>query len=171
MSAITRMMILALAMSLSLGAAACDSDTGPGGPADGDVAGQQGAGGTPAADQGAQPSASTSAAWCPSGTFVGDLQGAEGTITATFSSSIHFDSDSYSFDGQYIQMGGELKSASAWYLFAADLYPYSGYGDMTDVIYNETFKIYVELTADGLYIVTNPYEGLYSTTYQFTCVP
>lgn len=156
----SRRIVFVLALLVGLGAlAACDSGSGP-------------SDGTPnGAGADANPPAAGGGTWCPSSTFVGDLQGVQATVTAQFSVSPNFHAASGTFDGKYIQMGGELVSPNAYYVFYADLYPYAGYGDMIDGASGESFRIYVELKADGFWLVSNPFEGLYSTTYEFLCAP
>ncbi len=162
--ALARALVLAALLLISAGAiAGCDGDSTPGGDgAAGSSSGGSSDGSGPGSDAGGT-------SYCPGGTFVGDLQGLQATAQVTFSESIHFDSDSNTFDVSYVQMGGEVTSSVAYYLFAADLYGYAGYGDMTDVYGGETFRIYIQLTASGFVLTTNPYEGLYSTSYVFSC--
>ncbi len=76
-------------------------------------------------------------------------------------------------------LSGDIRSASAYYTFTGELLgtdPYTGqptsnvaYVDVTDWGSNDRFRAQVTVYADRFELISNVYEGLYSTAYTFTC--
>lgn len=89
--------------------------------------------------------------------FVGNLQGMQAVATVEFE-QLH----------NYVLMEGDVKSQNGNYAFSADIYGDGGYGDMVDRMTGERFRIQIQnLAPAGFALVVNPYEGLYSTRYDF----
>ena len=89
--------------------------------------------------------------------FVGDLHGLPAMAMVDFEPL-------YS----YTVMSGEVRSQNAQYVFTADIHADGGFGDMTDRLSGDMFRIQIQnLTEQGFVLTANPFEGMTSTSYVF----
>ncbi len=114
----------------------------------------------------------TSAEWCPSNTFVGDIEGMSGQARLAYEVGL-----------SVIYVGGEITSETAHYYFSGcELYrdTYTGmptnnvcYVDVTGMYTGERFRAelqFYEIGSErGFYFTANAFEGMYSTSYNFIC--
>ncbi len=112
-------------------------------------------------------SSNSSSAYCPNNVFVGNIGGVQATANVQWSTQPSFTPSSPILGESYIQMAGEITSGQFYYTFTAELYNPTGYGDMLDYADGSTFRIQIDLIADGFYLTANPFGD--PATYQFLC--
>jgi len=152
---------------LDVGAGPGDAGAGGAGADPGNPAGG-GAGGAPGGEAGGAPESGAGGVGnCFAGELVGDVGGVQATARVTFEQLPC--SGCVDPTATYLVMAGEIVSGAFYYTFTADVYGASGYGDMLDYADGSTFRIRIDLAGDGFALTTNPFEGLYTTTYVFTC--
>ena len=61
----------------------------------------------------------------------------------------------------HLTMGAEVRSQTAYYMITAEGGPNSAYGNALDVYQNQRFRIEFRHTATGVWLISNPFEGLY----------
>lgn len=110
---------------------------------------------------------SSGSAYCPTNVFVGDISGVQATANVQWSTQPSFTPSSPILGESYIQMAGEITSGQFYYTFTAELYNPTGYGDMLDHADGSTFRIQIDLIANGFYLTANPFGD--PATYQFLC--
>jgi hypothetical protein len=112
---------------------------------------------------------------CPSGTYIGDLGGLPATVRLTAETLPVVETVSGSSStsigavGEYLLVGGEISSQTAYYTFTAEFYGPRGFGDVLDHGTNQRFRAQFDLTENGFIFTANPFEGGGTTSYYFTC--
>jgi hypothetical protein len=118
-------------------------------------------------DGGAGAGAGGGGGYCPGNVFVGTISGLDATANVQWSQQPSFTPTSPILGESYIQMVGEITSGQFYYTFIAELYSPTGYGDMVDYVGGTTFRIRIDLIADGFILTANPFGD--PAVYQFLC--
>lgn len=99
---------------------------------------------------------------CAQGILYGDINGAEATATVEVSTltQVMGEAAGTIYSGTtYVVFAGEIHSGPYGYVFSADIYGASGFGDMVSYADGSRFRIRVDLYPDGFLLATGVFES------------
>lgn len=113
---------------------------------------------------------------CAQGVLYGDINGAEATAIVEVSTltQVMGEAAGTIYSGAtYVVFAGEIHSGPYAYIFSADIFGSSGYGDMVSYADGSSFRIRVDLYPDGFLLATGVFESDCGAAgcgqYVFTC--
>ncbi len=115
---------------------------------------------------------------CAQGMLFGDINGLEATAFVSADVlrqglGVSLDPSEVFVGNAYIRFAGEIRSGPYSYIFAADIYGASGFGDMVSYADGSSFRIRIDLQPNGFLLATGVFEddcgGTGCGQYLFTC--